>query len=71
MSRFLLGCIEKTIANAYGSDARKGLSYINIQENDKKILLFVREKPKNQNGSTFGYVFIVKLILGKMKAQNQ
>lgn len=54
MSRFLLGCIEKTIANAYGQDTTKGLSYINHQENDKKILLFVREKAKNQKGSTLG-----------------
>jgi hypothetical protein len=40
MSRFLLGCIEKTIANAYGQDTTKGLSYINHQENDKKILTY-------------------------------
>ncbi len=44
--------------NAYGPDTTKGLSYINHVENDKKILLFVREKANDENGNTLGYVFI-------------
>nr|WP_315149825.1 DUF3427 domain-containing protein [uncultured Flavobacterium sp.] len=44
--------------NAYGPETTKGLSYINHKENDKKILLFVREKGKDENGNTLGYVFI-------------
>ncbi len=31
---------------------------LNHQENDKKILLFVREKANDENGNTMGYVFI-------------
>jgi len=44
--------------NAYGPETTKGLSYINHKENDKKILLFVREKGKDEYGNTLGYVFI-------------
>ena len=44
--------------NAYGPETTKGLSYINHLENNKKILLFVREKANNQFGNTMGYVFI-------------
>jgi len=44
--------------NAYGPETVKGLSYINHHENDKKILLFVREKANDENGNTLGYVFI-------------
>lgn len=44
--------------NAYGPETAKGLSYIKHVENDKKILLFVREKANDQNGNTMGYVFI-------------
>ncbi|WP_026712882.1 DEAD/DEAH box helicase [Flavobacterium daejeonense] len=36
----------------------KGLSYVKHQENNKKILLFIREKAKDENGNTMGYVFI-------------
>lgn len=36
----------------------KGESYINHQENDKKILLFIREKSHNENGKRMGYVFV-------------
>ena len=39
-------------------DIGKGLSYIKHKENDKKILLFVREKASDENGNTLGYVFI-------------
>ncbi len=36
----------------------RGLSYLKHQENDKKILLFVREKANDEKGNTMGYVFI-------------
>ncbi|MBL0012579.1 MAG: DUF3427 domain-containing protein [Flavobacterium sp.] len=36
----------------------KGLSYLRHQENEKKILLFVREKANDEKGNTMGYVFI-------------
>lgn len=44
--------------NAYGPDTNKGLSYIKHIENEKKILLFVREKANDENKNTMGYVFI-------------
>lgn len=44
--------------NSSRPDKGKGLSYIRHQENDKKMLLFVREKANDENGSTLGYVFI-------------
>lgn len=44
--------------NAYGPKTSKGLSYINHIKQNKKILLFVREKGKDENGNTLGYVFI-------------
>lgn len=48
--------------NAYGPETTKGLSYIRHQENNKKILLFVREKANDENGNTFGYVFIGEAV---------
>ena len=36
----------------------KGLSYINHIENDKIILLFIREQAKDEYKNTIGYVFI-------------
>ncbi|MCG9879684.1 MAG: DUF3427 domain-containing protein [Bacteroidia bacterium] len=36
----------------------KGISYINHQKLQKKILLFVREKNEDEHGNTMGYVFI-------------
>lgn len=39
-------------------DKGKGLSYINHKKNEKRILLFVREKSKNEFGKSLGYVFI-------------
>ncbi|WP_291130131.1 DUF3427 domain-containing protein [Flavobacterium sp. UBA7682] len=48
--------------NAYGPDTIKGLSYINHLENNKKILLFVREKANDENGNTLGYVFVGEAI---------
>jgi superfamily II DNA or RNA helicase len=44
--------------NAYGPETTKGVSYIKHHENDKKILLFVREKASDENKNTLGYVFI-------------
>ena len=44
--------------NSARPDLGKGLSYIKHKEQDKKILLFVREKAKNKFGNSLGYVFI-------------
>ncbi|MCG9898525.1 MAG: DUF3427 domain-containing protein [Hydrotalea sp.] len=44
--------------NTVGPETPKGISYINHQKNDKKILLFVREKANDEFGNTMGYVFI-------------
>jgi superfamily II DNA or RNA helicase len=44
--------------NSSRPDIGKGLSYIKHEENNKKILLFVREKASDENGNTMGYVFI-------------
>lgn len=44
--------------NSAAPDTSKGMSYIKHQENKKKILLFVREKAKDEHGNTMGYVFV-------------
>jgi hypothetical protein len=44
--------------NSAAPETSKGLSYIKHQENKKKILLFVREKAKDEHGNTMGYVFV-------------
>lgn len=44
--------------NSAGPKTSKGLSYINHQKKEKRILLFVREKNKDEYGNTMGYVFI-------------
>lgn len=44
--------------NSAKPESGKGLSYIKHQENNKIILLFVREKAKNEFNNTMGYVFI-------------
>lgn len=44
--------------NSSRPEIGKGLSYIKHQENDKKILLFIREKASDEKGNTMGYVFI-------------
>ncbi len=44
--------------NTAGPETPKGLSYIKHQENKKKILLFIREKTKDEHGNTMGYVFV-------------
>lgn len=50
--------------NSAGPETSKGISYINHQNNNKKILLFVREKNKDEHGNTMGYVFVGE---GKLK----
>ena len=44
--------------NSSRPDSGKGLTYINQKKNNKKILLFVREKASDENGNRMGYVFI-------------
>lgn len=44
--------------NSIGPETPKGISYINHKENEKVILLFVREKNKDEYGNTLGYVFV-------------
>ncbi len=44
--------------NNTGPDTKSGLSYISQIDNKKKILLFIREKNKDEFGNTMGYVFV-------------
>lgn len=44
--------------NSSKPEIGKGLSYINHYKNNKKILLFVREKNTDEYGNTMGYVFL-------------
>lgn len=44
--------------NSAGPDTSKGMSYIAHRANHKRILLFVREKNKDEFGNTMGYVFV-------------
>lgn len=44
--------------NSAGPDTPKGISYIKHKEQEKKILLFVREKNTDEYGNTMGYVFV-------------
>lgn len=44
--------------NQTRSDSGKGLTYVNHEELNKRILLFTREKAKDEFGNTMGYVFI-------------
>ncbi|WP_202928087.1 DEAD/DEAH box helicase [Cyclobacterium salsum] len=44
--------------NAAGPQTTRGQSYINHEEQGKKVLLFVREKNKDEFGNTMGYVFV-------------
>jgi superfamily II DNA or RNA helicase len=46
--------------NSARPDKGKGLSYIKHEENKKIILLFVREKAKDEYGKSLGYVFVGK-----------
>lgn len=49
--------------NSASPETTKGLSYINQEENNKTVLLFVREKAKDEFGNTMGYVFIGKATI--------
>jgi hypothetical protein len=49
--------------NSAGPDTPKGISYIKHQEDDKIILLFVREKNKDEFGNSMGYVFVGEGVL--------
>jgi superfamily II DNA or RNA helicase len=51
--------------NSARPDIGKGLSYVQHLENQKIILLFVRERAKDEFGNTMGYVF-----LGEGKLEN-
>ncbi len=53
--------------NSAGPETPKGLSYLNHQENKKRIILFVREKAKDEYGNTMGYVFVGE---GNLKEHN-
>jgi superfamily II DNA or RNA helicase len=44
--------------NATSPESHKGLSYINQEDHDKKILLFVREQNEDEYGFTMSYVFL-------------
>jgi superfamily II DNA or RNA helicase len=44
--------------NSAGPETKKGKSYINHQKNNKKILLFVREKHTDEFGQRHGFVFV-------------
>jgi len=44
--------------NSVRPDRGKGLTYINHQQNNKKILLFIREKNEDEFGNTMSFVFI-------------
>lgn len=44
--------------NSAGPETPKGLSYIQHQENEKIILIFIREKAKDEFGNAMGYVFV-------------
>jgi superfamily II DNA or RNA helicase len=44
--------------NATSPNSPKGLSYINHKEQEKKILLFVREQNDDEYGFTMSYVFL-------------
>lgn len=44
--------------NSVSPETPKGASYVDHEYNGKKILLFVREKNKDEFGNTMGYVFV-------------
>lgn len=51
--------------NSAGPKTQKGLSYIDHEVNEKKILLFVREKKKDEFGNAMGYVFVGEGVLSE------
>ncbi len=48
--------------NSARPDKGKGLSYIEHQNNGKKILLFVREQSDDEYGNTMSFVFLGNAI---------
>jgi hypothetical protein len=44
--------------NSAHPEKGKGLSYLQHKENNKIILLFIRERAKDEFGNTLGYVFV-------------
>lgn len=44
--------------NQTRKDSGKGLTYIHHKELKKRILLFIREKAKDEYGNTMGYIFV-------------
>lgn len=44
--------------NQTRKDSGKGLTYIHHRELKKRILLFIREKAKDEYGNTMGYIFV-------------
>lgn len=44
--------------NSSKPELGRGLSYVQQNKNNKQILLFIREKSKNEFNNTFGYVFV-------------
>jgi hypothetical protein len=44
--------------NSAGPETSKGMSYIKHEQTGKRIMLFVREKNKDEFGNTLGYVFV-------------
>jgi superfamily II DNA or RNA helicase len=44
--------------NSAGPETSKGMSYIKHEQTGKRIMLFVREKSKDEFGNTLGYVFV-------------
>lgn len=46
--------------NSAGPETEKGKSYINQNKNDRKVLMFIREKKRDQFKNTMGYVFVGK-----------
>lgn len=49
--------------NSAGPETPKGLSYIKHNRDEKKILLFIREKNKDEFENTMGYVFVGEGLL--------
>ena len=44
--------------NSSKPELGRGLSYINHEKNDRLVLLFVRERNKDEFGNTMAYVFL-------------
>ena len=47
--------------NSTAPESNVGQSYIRQREQNKDVLLFIREATKDENGLTMGYVFCGKL----------